>query len=217
MAAAPERPEHYVQLRIRGRQESSADLLDIATFLLDLTTLYEVVRLGVNDAAHRFTRFDLYRTRSRVPPVQKLHVSHLRHESPLDLSAGFLIAGGAISAAWLLVQIFERIWNIRLNRHKLRLEIAKLPLELRKAELECERLLLDTRKSRLEVEKLEAERLLKRPEKITPLLEESLRRRDKEGVLPQLEGRLASSKVKIVAAEAAIVAAPPGRVGASDQ
>jgi hypothetical protein len=116
---------------LHGPREGNADALEVATFLVDFATLYEVLRVKAEPLrkGYRLTRFTLYRNAKRVPPSEKLLLRRLRYESPLDVEAIFKVAAGGVAVMWLLVQIFEKIWNIPLNRRKLELEVAKLERE----------------------------------------------------------------------------------------
>lgn len=137
MRRADDLGRQFFRIHLVGEEGAYPDLLGVSTFLLDLTTTYEVVRLGLDDPDHEFTRFTLYRNRQRVRPDEKLLLESLRHESPLDLTALFLATGSGVGTLWVLVQIIDKIWNMKLNHRKLRAEVEKLERENARAEIEA--------------------------------------------------------------------------------
>jgi hypothetical protein len=152
----PPQVAHSVVLRIRATAEKAPDISDVGLFLYDLDSLYEIVRLAFDPAykAYRFTRFSLYRNGRPLEPRDKMIVHRLRLASPLEVTA--TIAAGAAAAAsvaaalWAFIQTVEKIYNIRLQREKLELEVerlrhqtvqARLPLDLPEASSDPEKVL----------------------------------------------------------------------------
>jgi hypothetical protein len=122
----------YFRLNLRGADEKHPDLMTVATFLLDFTTLYELIRMEAEPEYGRYplTRFVLYRNAPRVRYEHKLFLERLRHESPLEVVTLFAAAGaGGVGALWGLVQTIEKVWFMRLNRRKLLAEVEKLERE----------------------------------------------------------------------------------------
>jgi hypothetical protein len=125
-----------VQLIIRAHQPYPPIASEVGLFVFDFDSLYELVRLSVDPkyADFNFTRFALYRNAKRVEASDKLYVSLLRLASPLEMASTIAVYAGvaaSISATiWVLVQTFERIYNLQLNREKLQLEIKKLKSDL---------------------------------------------------------------------------------------
>jgi hypothetical protein len=56
----------------------------------------------------------------------------------LELVSAVTIAGGALGAIWLLVQVAEKLANASLNRRKLKAEVEKLERDNREAALPTE-------------------------------------------------------------------------------
>lgn len=127
---------HSLQIIIQANQLNSPATADVGLFVIDFDSLYELIRLSVDPkyAEFNFTRFALYRNARRVDQPDKMYVELLRLASPLEMASAIAVyAGGAASVAatlWVFVQALERIYNLKLNREKLQLEIKKLKREL---------------------------------------------------------------------------------------
>jgi hypothetical protein len=125
-----------VQVIIRANQTDPPNVSEVGLFVFDFDSLYELARLSVDPkyADFNFTRFALYRNARRVDSRDKMYVDLLKLASPLEMASAIAVYAGAaasISATlWVLVQAFERIYNLKLNREKLQLEIQKLKRDL---------------------------------------------------------------------------------------
>ncbi|NOJ92324.1 hypothetical protein HMI51_05135 [Corallococcus coralloides] len=126
----------FFRISLRGADGAYPDLLSVATFLLDFTTLYELLRLAAESKKDFYqltqSREALYRNARRVSYEQKLFLERLRHESPIEVVGLFTALGAGAGAMWALVQVVEKIYNIPINRQKLVLEVQKLEGEVEK-------------------------------------------------------------------------------------
>ena len=104
MLTQRERGPHF-RIRLSGPKEGETNALDVATFLIDFVTLYEVLRMEAEpgEQQYKLTRFTLYRNAHRVSPRDRLLLQRLSYESPLTLQAIFAAVGGAEAAAWPLL------------------------------------------------------------------------------------------------------------------
>ncbi len=131
----PSDSTHVAQLTLAADPRASPHISDIALFLYDFTSLYEVVRLAVDPhyRNYRFSRFSLYRNGRPLDERDQLQLGSIRMRSPLEVVASIAVAGGAAAsvatAVWVVVQTIERIYNLPLNREKLELEVQKLRRE----------------------------------------------------------------------------------------
>ena len=176
-----------VAIRIRAETDPTPDIATVGLFLYDLDSLYEIVRLALDPAykSYRFSRFSLYRNGRPLADQDRLLVKRLKLASPLEVFATVAAVGGAATtvaaAVWTLVQIVEKIYNLRLNHEKLELEVMKLQREAVQP-----RLPLDLPDKPLSSEKI-------------------LKRRAADGPLETLEKRLASSTVRITEFEIEVI------------
>jgi hypothetical protein len=169
-----------VILHIRADAGQPPEISDVGLFLYDLDSLYEIVRLAFDPAykTYRFSRFSLYRNGRPLVPGDKMTVRQLRLASPLEVTA--TIAAGAAAAAsvaaalWAFVQTVEKIYNLKLQRQKL--------------ELEIERLRHETVQARLPLDLPEA----------APDPDRVLRRRSASEPLETLMRRLAASRLRVI-------------------
>lgn len=193
----------YFRLHMAGPDDHYPDLLEVSTFLLDLTTLYELMRLGVRNPEAHFSRFSLYRNRFRVHPHEKLRLHTLRHESPLELVTLFTAAGAGLGVLKGLAYLAESIWGLPLRHRTQALNVRKLELEVRQRELELSELERAARTRELEVEDLEVEASkrsdhFRRVADMEPrLVLQDVRSRDGAQVVQVLEDRLRTSSVKL--------------------
>jgi hypothetical protein len=134
MPSQPSPPQRLI-LTIKADVGRTPDVEEIALFLYDLASLYEIVRLGTDPEykAYRFSRFSLYRKGRPLAPSDRLVVRAIRLHSPLEVIATIAAAGGAAAsiatAIWSMLQVVDKLYNLRLNRQKLELEIRKLKRE----------------------------------------------------------------------------------------
>lgn len=176
-----------VAIRIRAETDPTPDIATVGLFLYDLDSLYEIVRLALDPAykSYRFSRFSLYRNGRPLADQDRLLVKRLKLASPLEVFATVAAVGGAATtvaaAVWTLVQIVEKIYNLRLNHEKLELEVMKLQREAVQP-----RLPLDLPDKPLSSEKI-------------------LKRRAADEPLETLEKRLASSTVRITEFEIEVI------------
>lgn len=138
----------WISIRLVGNEGSAPLLLNVAAFLYDFNLFYEVSRLAV-DAAYEHVALNprtwTYRRSRPLRAEDRLQVSRLRHESPIELVTAVTLGFGAISAAWAVFQGIERIVNFPLSRKLLTLQVAKAELDLLAAQrTEAERLQLPT-------------------------------------------------------------------------
>jgi hypothetical protein len=126
---------HVARLTLTADAQGTPHISDVALFLYDFTSLYEIVRLAVDPRyrSYHFSRFSLYRNGRPLDERDQLQVGSLRMRSPLEVVASIAVAGGAAAsvatAVWVVVQTIERIYNLPLNREKLELEVQKLRRE----------------------------------------------------------------------------------------
>jgi hypothetical protein len=172
-----------VSIRVQAKADRPLDISTAGLFLYDLDSLYKIIRLALDPAykSYRFSRFSLYRNGRPLADQDRLLVKRLKLSSPLEVLATVAAVGGAATtvaaAVWTLVQTIEKIYNLRLNREKLELEVFKLQREAVQP-----RLPLD-----LPDKPLSSDRILKR--------------RAADEPLETLEKRLASSAIQITNVE----------------
>jgi hypothetical protein len=125
-----------VRISLTASQSSRPSLSDVALFIYDFDSLYEVSRLSLdpNYADYRFSRFALYRNGRPLKPKDRMRVDTIRLESPLELAATILAysaaASSVLGALWLAIQLLEKISNFSLTRRKLALEVRQLERDL---------------------------------------------------------------------------------------
>jgi hypothetical protein len=73
-----------------------------------------------------------------VRPEHRLQVVSVRHGSPLAFIVLIPAAAAGIGAVWVLTQTVEKIANFRLNREKLKFDVAKAKADVRKSEAEAD-------------------------------------------------------------------------------
>lgn len=163
-----------------GKESRDATLKELGSFLSDLSTLYEEIRLAIDENYNEFefNRSSQYMSRVALNFEDNLFVEKIRKESPIELAV--VIGTGTIAsigAVWTLVQVVEKIYNIGLNRRKLELEVRKAELEVNKLETEAGGGIR---------EPLTVENLMRR-----------LKTRDPIGYISVVEGRLSKSTIQI--------------------
>jgi hypothetical protein len=128
-------PAQRLILKIRADVGRSPDAAEVALFLYDFVSLYEILRLGTDPEykSYRFSRFCLYRKGRPLLPADRMVVRTIRLHSPLEVIATIATSGGAAAsvaaATWSVLQVVEKLYNLHLNRQKLELEIRKLRRE----------------------------------------------------------------------------------------
>jgi hypothetical protein len=122
-------------LTIKADAGRTPDAAELALFLYDFVSLYEIVRLATDPQykSYRFSRFSLYRRGRPLAASDRMVVRAIRFHSPLEVIATIAAAGGAAAsiatAIWSVLQVVEKLYSLRLNRQKLELEIRKLKRE----------------------------------------------------------------------------------------
>jgi len=123
----------YYQIELRTNDgDNYPALTDISYFLHDFNLFYEFTRV-IADPKYRnyhFSRFFTYRNRRRIDEPDQLSVERLSKESPLLIIVAVAALPSAAGTIWALVQIFEKIANLGLNREILKLNRDKLRREL---------------------------------------------------------------------------------------
>lgn len=118
-----------------GDEKTEPSFSEMGLFIYDLATLYEIARLSSDPhyESFRFSRFVLYRNGRPLQSIDQMYVNKIRYESPVEITTAIAVYGAAAtalaSAVWITVQIIEKVYNLRLNRRKLELEVQKLERE----------------------------------------------------------------------------------------
>jgi hypothetical protein len=122
-------------LQVYGSESENPTLLDTTSFLYDLNLAYELARLKTDEAYAGFvlSANALRRNGRPLKPDARLRVVRLRQESPIELVTAVAVVGGALTALWVVLQIAEKVYNLPMNRRKLRAEVEKLERENRAA------------------------------------------------------------------------------------
>lgn len=125
-------------------------LRDISSLFYDLELLHDLMILAnVEDYwRYRFTNAFYYRTGRPVQPIHRMRVGKIVKESPLTIE----LVAATIGAFLVLIQAFEKMVYLPLNREKLRLEVKNLGLEGDRRVLELESMELEMMESRLGIE-----------------------------------------------------------------
>jgi hypothetical protein len=130
-----------VRLTIAADIGEAPNMADVALFLYDFDSLYEIARLAVDPQykSHRFSRFSLYRNGRPLMATDRMLMRAISLQSPLEVVATVAVVGGAATsvaaAVWAIVQVIEKLYNLPLNRQKLELEVRKLKREEAQARL----------------------------------------------------------------------------------
>lgn len=127
-----------LRFEIHGRETTTVTAEQVALFLFDFSLAFEVYRLLEGSDQHaRLTKWHLYRGHRRVAAEERLVVTTLRMNSPIEVVATTAAASAAsIAAVWGAVQVLERVCMFRLNRRRAMLEVRKLALEVQRLEME---------------------------------------------------------------------------------
>jgi hypothetical protein len=105
---------------------------DVGLFLYDIDSLYELIRLSLDESYKdfAFSRFALYRGHRKLTEIDKLQIQNLSMQSPIEVATSVTVYAGMVASIlgtfWILIQILEKIYNLKLDHEKLRLEVAKL-------------------------------------------------------------------------------------------
>jgi hypothetical protein len=124
--------QRQIQIAVSGSETEQPTTNDVGLFLYDFASLYEIARLATDPKydSFRFSRFVLYRNGRHLRSADQMKVELVRLASPLELISTIVVASSAITGAiWVMVQIFEKIYNMPLNHRKLELEVRKLERE----------------------------------------------------------------------------------------
>ncbi len=121
-------------LRFTFKEPTQLFLLDVTSLLYDLELMHDFsVLLSFKEYSDfQFSRFFWYRSGRPLGLEHRLRAFRIVKESPLTLE----VIVGAIGGLWILIQMFEKIGNWRLNRKKMRLEVKKLRYEANIKEME---------------------------------------------------------------------------------
>jgi hypothetical protein len=115
---------------------------EFGLFLYDLSTLYELVRLGTDPqyADYYFSQYSLYRRNRPLREQDRLVVDEIRYASPPEILTTLAALGVTLTSAggavWVWLQILDRLYNLRQGHRKIELEIQKLEMELQKLDRE---------------------------------------------------------------------------------
>ena len=118
-----------LRIEIEAASPSPPLLSETSEFLNALSSLYNVARIGTDPSytGYRFPRRPRSDDTSVLLPVHHGVVERLHCASPLELATAWVaVSGGIAGSVWIVVQAFERLYNLRLNREKLELEVQKL-------------------------------------------------------------------------------------------
>jgi hypothetical protein len=154
----PREDAGYFEISLRGQDDDYPSLLDVSAFLYDFNLVYEFSRLATDPkySGYTFSRYSWNRFSRPISAGDRLRVAMLRHESPL-LFVGLVAAvPAAVGAVWGLVQIVEKIANLRVNREILILQRDKLKRELLEVSPDASRVLEDDTWFRHRIESQEA-------------------------------------------------------------
>ena len=105
---------------------------DVGLFLYDIDSLYELIRLSLDEhyKDFSFSRFALYRGHRKLSENDKLQIQDLSMQSPIEVATSVTVYAGMVASIlgtfWVFIQILEKIYNLKLNHEKLRLEVEKL-------------------------------------------------------------------------------------------
>jgi hypothetical protein len=130
-----------VRLTIAADIGDAPSMAEVALFLYDFDSLYEIARLAVDPQykSHHFSRFSLYRNGRPLMATDRMLMHAISLQSPLEVVATVAVVGGAATsvaaAIWAIVQVIEKLYNLPLNRRKLELEVRKLKREEAQARL----------------------------------------------------------------------------------
>jgi hypothetical protein len=134
--ALERRPAFLIRL-IADEASEVVNLSDLSAFFYDTNLLYELIRLSDDEkyGGYRISQFSLYRNRRKLDTEDQMFVYRLRKESPVEAILGIsALVISAATALKLLVDVFEKIWNIPVNRRILLATASRLEGENREHE-----------------------------------------------------------------------------------
>jgi hypothetical protein len=177
----------YGEIYLIGSETKRITVDEVGLFLYDLSSLYELVRLSIDNRYenYEFSQYSLYRNNRPLRTEDKLYVQRLQHESPILLVTTIAATTvAALSAIWVFTQIVEKIYNLPLNREKLKSDI-----ELGKTAI---------RLNELQIQKLEREEISQTKSIISPdEAEDIFRKRGSIESINTVEKRLNNSPIQI--------------------
>nr|WP_320114046.1 hypothetical protein [uncultured Desulfuromonas sp.] len=115
------------QLRMEFTEKEKVYLSDVSNLLYDFVLLHDFSVL-ISEPEYKnysFTQYFFYRKGRPLKEEHKAIGHTIVKNSPLLLE----VIIPSLGAAWVLLQIFEKVANFSLNREKLRLEVKKLRRE----------------------------------------------------------------------------------------
>lgn len=123
--------ERDLKLRMTFDEEAKISMLDFSSLLYDINLLNDLLVLTLLPDYKKFTfsQYFWYRKGRAIKDEHKLYLKSVRHESPIELVVIVAAAASSIPLVWGLIQSFEKIYNWKLNREKLRLEVENLKLK----------------------------------------------------------------------------------------
>ena len=114
-------------LRLEFTEEKEPYLLDVSSMLYDLGLAHDLsVLLSQPEyESYRFTRYFWFRNNRPIKRSHRIRTVRISKQSPLLLEVVIPMLGAIL----ILIQIFEKVSNWKLNREKLELEVKKLRAE----------------------------------------------------------------------------------------
>ena len=114
-------------VRFEFEEDQYPFLLSVSSLLYDFELAHDLsVLLSYPQySRYEFSQYFWYRNGRPLSPFHKLRTFSISKNSPLTLE----VVVGAVGGIWVLIQMFEKVANWRLNREKTRLEIEKLRKE----------------------------------------------------------------------------------------
>ena len=123
--------------------EKTPLLSDFSYLLYNLELLYDLslILYAEEYATYKFSPFFWFRKGRPIKSYHKLRVARIVKESPLTIELIFDCISAILGAIYLMLQIIEKIWNLKLKREKLKLEEEILRIEKEKRRLELEEMI----------------------------------------------------------------------------
>jgi len=167
------------KLRLIFKEYEKTPLLsDFSYLLYNLELLYDLslILYAEEYATYKFSPFFWFRKGRPIKIYHKLRVARIVKESPLTIE--LIVAGipTILGAIYLALQIIEKIWNMKLNREKLKLEVEISRIEKEKRRLELEEMIRERKaEDFLKILAIRLERLPFKIENVEIVLEEKER------------------------------------------
>jgi len=114
-------------LKMKFKESDSTSLLDLSSFFYYFNLLYDfsVIISLYRYKNYKFSQFFWYRKGRPIWKEHQLFLKEIQHKFPLEV----VVIIGVIGAFWALVQAIEKIYNWKINREKLELEVKNLKLD----------------------------------------------------------------------------------------